>query len=302
MPDLTLEEAAARTGVPLEPELIVPFDGPSDPPAYPVTRLRDAIPFLRRPFTPNAVKFKVQATWDNGGLVVAYIDARLVIDRLNMICPDLWDDKDGYVPLGTTHMICRLTIDGTTRQDVGEGRGKGLYSDALKRAAVKFGIGVSLYAIPKMVLSDADGLERKTRGGKTTVTLTAKGEKKVRDLYEAWLKDTGIALFGEPLDHGDSVDAVGDVDAAPEPATEEPIDLGDVEVTEDYAKELVDAVWKAGLSPQLQMAVQHITKRDDVPPLKTKGAAVKMLAASINVGQAGAIERWIQKHTEETKP
>jgi hypothetical protein len=49
-------------------------------------------------------------------------------------------------------MWCDLTIDGITRSDVGEGVGKALVSDSFKRAGVRFGIGVSLYAIPKMML------------------------------------------------------------------------------------------------------------------------------------------------------
>ena len=38
--------------------------------ALPVGTLAEAVPLLRRPFTPQAVKFKVQATWDGGALVV----------------------------------------------------------------------------------------------------------------------------------------------------------------------------------------------------------------------------------------
>jgi hypothetical protein len=48
---------------------------------FPVETYKEAARHLRRPFTQAAVKFKVQATWpkDNptGGLIVAYIDARL---------------------------------------------------------------------------------------------------------------------------------------------------------------------------------------------------------------------------------
>lgn len=182
----------------------------TDEPQLPVDSFRDAAPFLRRPFTPAAVKFKVQATWPTGALIVAYIDARLTVERLNLIVPHLWSDQ--YTALGGKQMWCHLTVDGITRHDVGEGDGKGLVSDALKRAAVKFGVGVSLYAIPKMTLNN-DMLKRKQRGQKEEVTLTDAGERRVRSLYETWLKDHGIAAFGEPLNHGDVEGAQGDAEA-----------------------------------------------------------------------------------------
>lgn len=268
-------------------------------PDLPALTLADAIPHLRRPFAVNAVKFKVQAAWSGGALIVAYIDARLVIDRLNLVCPADWFDAGGYSPLGQKHMACSLTVFGVTRQDVGEGQGKGLYSDAFKRAAVKFGIGVSLYAIPKIILNDQDGhLKRERKGGKDQVTLRDAGEAACRKIYAEWLNNAG-QVFGPPLEHGDVEGAVGDVESAPEPAAEESVDLTEMEVTEDYAKGVVNAVWSAGLSKQLQLAMQHVTRRDDIPEIKSKGQAVKLIAETLNSGQVGSIERWVQKHQEE---
>lgn len=270
-------------------------------PDLPVLTLADAIPHLRRPFAVNAVKFKVQAAWNGGALIVAYIDARLVIDRLNLVCPADWSDAGGYSPLGAKHMVCALTVFGVTRQDVGQGEGKGLYSDAFKRAAVKFGIGVSLYAIPKIVLNDQDRhLKRERKGGRDQVTLTDAGEKRCREIYAAWLAGAG-QVFGPALEHGDVEGAVGDVEGAPEPVAEEQVDLTEMEITEDYAKGVVDAVWKAGLSKQLQLAIQHVTGRPDIPEVKTKGQATKLIAETLNSGQVGSIERWVQKHQEEGK-
>ena len=186
----------------------------------PVDSYREAAPHLRRPFTPEAVKWKVQA----GTLVVPYIDARLAIERLNRALPHLWQDE--YEPIaGGKGLLCRLTIDGITRFDVGEKyTGKGLYSDAFKRAAVKFGVGVSLYALPKVFLSFEDGHLKK--GEKNAVYLTDSGRQRLDSGYRAWLKKTGEPMFGPVLDHGDVADAMGDVEAgveapaadAPEPA------------------------------------------------------------------------------------
>lgn len=190
---------------------------------FPLDSFLEAAQHLRRPFTVEAVKFKVQATWPKdkptGGLIVAYIDARLAVERLNLIVPHLWHDD--YEALGQKHLICRLTVDGITRQDIGEGQGKGLYSDALKRAAVKFGVGVSLYAIPQMRLNSSDGSlkDARTRDG-MTLALTPKGEQNVRDAYAHWLDRHGRESFGDPLNHGDVAGAQGDVEVPADTAPE----------------------------------------------------------------------------------
>jgi hypothetical protein len=185
---------------------------PSEP--FPVDSYKEAARHLRRPFTAKAVRFKVQATWpkDNptGALIVPYIDSRLVIDRLNLVCPDLWSER--FEP-DDRSMWCHLTIAGITRCDVGEGYTdrKGLVSDARKRAAVTFGIGVSLYASPKVMFNKSDGLlkDKRTRNG-PSLDLTDAGEKRARALYEEWLAEHAIQAFGQPLDHGDVEGAIGD--------------------------------------------------------------------------------------------
>jgi hypothetical protein len=107
----------------------------------PVETLAEAIPHLRRPFTPEAIRFKVQSVFKSkesepvGCLIVAYIDARLASERLNRVIPGSWSAE--YKPVdGSKMMWCRLTVDGVARTDVGEstkGMSKDLVSDALKR-------------------------------------------------------------------------------------------------------------------------------------------------------------------------
>jgi hypothetical protein len=182
---------------------------------FPVATFKDAAIELRRPFTAEAVKWKVQT----GSLVVPYIDARLAIERLNLVCPHLWSDEYEAVA-GGKGLLCRLTVDGITRLDVGSGyEGKGLWSDAFKRACVKFGVGVSLYALPKIFLSVSDGhLKEKVVKGKKSFVLTDAGLKRLDGGYRAWLKETGEPMFGPALDHGDVAGALGDVEAEAEPA------------------------------------------------------------------------------------
>lgn len=180
--------------------------------AFPVTSYADAARHLRRPFTPEAVKFKVLDTWEGGASVVFYIDARLVVERLNLVCAGAWEPT--YVRDGQM-MWCHLSVFGVTRPDIGEGYiGKGLVSDALKRAAVQFGVGVSLYAVPKVYLNLSDGHIRSSKRDRYAITL--EGENVCRDHYRLWLANHGVKGFGEALDHGDVEGAAGDVDAEAE--------------------------------------------------------------------------------------
>jgi hypothetical protein len=229
---------------------------------FPVDSFRDAATHLRRPFAANAVKFKVQSSFPKEdpktGLIVAYMDARLVVDRLNLVCPHLWFDE--YQQIDGKLMMCKLTVDGISRRDVGEGTGKGLYSDALKRAAVKFGIGVSLYAIPQVFLKIQDGHLKPVRTSKgPSVVMKDAGERRCRELYAQWLAQHGIEKFGRPLDHGDAEGAQGDYEAEatqhPDPAEDVagPV-VTDRPLTEDEQARIVQAFQYAGLGPA-QMAM-----------------------------------------------
>jgi hypothetical protein len=181
--------------------------------ALPVDSFKSAAPHLRRPFTPEAVRWKVQT----GTLVVPHVDSRLVTERLNLVCPDLWHDE--YETFGQG-LLCRLTVDGITRLDVGEKyTGKGLFSDAFKRAAVKFGVAVSLYALPKVFLSFEEGHLKEVGKQKKSTVITEEGRKRLDSGYRAWLKGTGEKQFGPALDHGDVEGAIGDPEAEATAAT-----------------------------------------------------------------------------------
>ena len=113
------------------------------------------------PFPSSEVKLKPQKINGNKALVVSYIDARLVQDRLDSVVgPENW--ADSYEVLGDGSVVCRLAVrfgtdtEWITKTDVGSqseqpdggDRLKAAFSDALKRAAVKFGIGRYLYSLP----------------------------------------------------------------------------------------------------------------------------------------------------------
>jgi hypothetical protein len=111
-------------------------------------------------FKPDAIKWKPQAVKDNRCMAVAYIDARNVMERLDEVVGPLgWQDSYEVLPSG--NVSCRLAVTcqgfSVTKSDVGsqseqpdEGdRFKAAFSDAFKRAAVKFGIGRYLYSLPR---------------------------------------------------------------------------------------------------------------------------------------------------------
>lgn len=197
-------------------------------PDLPVETFDEAYPFLRRPFTPGAVHFKVQTISKDGdsALVIAYIDARNVTARLNAVVGGRWEEEHTDSEGG---MICRLTVCGVTHSDWGitesglvEIRVKGNWSDSLKRAAVRFGVGESLYAIPQVwVRKDRGHLRSWQKGQKWQGQVTPSGEQHLREVYGEWLAAVGVQAFGEPLDHGDGQGGEP-VDAPEEPKSDGP--------------------------------------------------------------------------------
>lgn len=121
---------------------------------------------LSAPFPVEMIEWRVGSTnkkWRKDGeplkgIPLCYVDARAVMDRLDAICgPDGW--QCNYSAGVANSIVCNLGIripntdrthiewlwkaDGAGATDM-EGE-KGMLSDALKRAAVRWGIGRYLY-------------------------------------------------------------------------------------------------------------------------------------------------------------
>src|SRR5215210_7006339 len=125
---------------------------------------------LAAPFEPKDVKYKPQMVKNNRALAMAYIDARLIQDRLDEVLGvENWED--GYKILPDGSVMCRLRckfgdrwisktdVGSPSEQPDGGDRLKAAFSDALKRAAVKFGIGRYLYRLPQQ-WADYDAQKR----------------------------------------------------------------------------------------------------------------------------------------------
>lgn len=131
---------------------------------------------LSAPFPADAIHWRAQSVTDkNGGaaLALAYLDARDVMDRLDHAAgPENW--QDAYQETAKGRLICTLSVrvngewisksDGAGNTDV-EGD-KGAISDALKRAAVKWGIGRYLYDLENVWAPCELGQNGKWRGWK----------------------------------------------------------------------------------------------------------------------------------------
>lgn len=111
---------------------------------------------LAEPFDRSEVHWRAQTITQSGdkALALAYIDARDVMNRLDAVCgPAGWQSRYTETPRG--RVLCEIGInvggewiwksDGAGDTAV-EGE-KGGISDALKRAAVQWGIGRYLYRL-----------------------------------------------------------------------------------------------------------------------------------------------------------
>ena len=105
------------------------------------------------------MRWKPQAISGSRALAVCYIDARAVMDRLDDVFGVAgW--QDAYQPLAEGTVLCRLRVliegqwvekqdvGGESEQKDGGDRAKAAFSDALKRAAVKLGVGRYIYSLP----------------------------------------------------------------------------------------------------------------------------------------------------------
>lgn len=146
-------------------------DKPISSPVQTSEEIKALTEALAAPFHADAVKFKPGVVNGNRAMALAYLDARAIQDRLDGVLGVLgWQDEYECLPDGS--VVCRLRLrlgdEWITKMDVGapseqpdEGdRRKAAFSDALKRAAVKFGIGRYLYRLGPMWV-DYDAQKRK---------------------------------------------------------------------------------------------------------------------------------------------
>jgi len=118
---------------------------------------------LTAPILPNEVEWRVQSQTSTGKLIVVpYINNRCVMTRFDAAFgAENWTSEFREIANG---FICRLTVtindrevyreDGASKTNIEPE--KGGISDAMKRAAVQFGLGRCLYDYPRVFI-ECDG-------------------------------------------------------------------------------------------------------------------------------------------------
>lgn len=111
---------------------------------------------LAAPFDVERVSWRVGSTTQDKtkGMALAFIDARDVMERLDLVCgPHGWQNRYSHAN-GKTVCDLALKVDGEWIWKA-DGAGdtdyeaeKGALSDAFKRAAVRWGVGRYLYDLP----------------------------------------------------------------------------------------------------------------------------------------------------------
>ena len=114
---------------------------------------------LTAPILPNEIEWRVQSQTSTGKLIVVpYINNRCVMHRFDAAFgAENWTSEFSEISNG---FLCRLTVtvnkrevyreDGASKTNIEPE--KGGISDAMKRAAVQFGLGRCLYDYPRVFI------------------------------------------------------------------------------------------------------------------------------------------------------
>ena len=132
-----------------------------------MTDIEQQIRMLHAPFDPCELEWRFQKTGKqgNGGVMLPYVSARAIMDRLDQVIgAGNWNDSLRVHGEGERRTwVCTLSVEladgkAVVHEDVADEThvepAKGGASDALKRCAVKLGIGRYLYYLPKFYVED----------------------------------------------------------------------------------------------------------------------------------------------------
>jgi len=207
---------------------------------------------LSAPFDAAEVKFKPAVVSGNRALALAYVDARVIQDRLDDVLGVMgWQDSYKVLPDGS--VMCRLRlkigeqwitkvdVGGQSEQPDGGDRTKAAFSDALKRAAVKFGVGRYLYRVPQQ-WCDYDTHKRQFVRPPTVPTATLPARKKEAAPKPAPTKPK-LAAHAMPANGPDLQRRLSDYDAR--------LAAQGVCRPGELVKHVVQAGVKAGFAPDL---------------------------------------------------
>jgi hypothetical protein len=153
--EMSKKQATAHAQAPAEAEEFITADEYADQASAQVVPLAFAntLRQLKQPVDPKLIKTREGWTDRNGNKhMVEYVEWHTVADLLDRIAPTWSHSVRGIVQIGDMVAVtAAITIGGVTREGVGTGNAdnetgiKKAEHDALKRAAIKFGIARELY-------------------------------------------------------------------------------------------------------------------------------------------------------------
>ena len=126
---------------------------------------------LTAPIQPHEVEWRIQSKGNGKMTIVPYITNRCVMERFDKAFgAENWTSEFREI---TNGFICRLTVivkDRTLDREDGASKTniepeKGGISDAMKRAAVQFGLGRDLYNYPRILAKKLHQLLPRSGGG-----------------------------------------------------------------------------------------------------------------------------------------
>jgi hypothetical protein len=215
---------------------------------------------LAAPFAADEVGWKPQTVSKDQtkALAICFVDARAVMDRLDEVLgPMGWEDRYEILPDGCA--VCTLRVraapggEWVTKTDVGGpsdqkdpgDRRKAAFSDAIKRAAVKLGIGRYLYRL----------------GGEWVPYDAQRRRLKAVPKLPAW-----------------ALPARREADPAPAPPGGEAEEADQAElVSRGQAQELAHLIKQAGVEPAVWCAFYGVKDTEDLPARRYEAARKKLL-------------------------
>jgi hypothetical protein len=186
----------------------------------PASSFAEALPYLRAPYTPSVIRFRIQTVPDNSNqpcVVVLYVTSETVMDRLNIVCGEHWtppeytvlahrqEDKTHYVKACAT-----LTVFGRVFTDKSEASAESevqaehnANAASFKRAARWPGPGQSLYQPCTIKMFRGSGEQKLRTWGDNLKKphIDEVSERYLLTQYGKALAEKIIPIYGEPFDH-----------------------------------------------------------------------------------------------------
>src|SRR5665213_654535 len=198
-----------------------------------------ALPYLRAPYTPSVIRFRIQTVPDQASLpcvVVLYVNSETVMDRFNIVCGSEWtrpeftvlkhrEEKSGNRTVHHVKARATFSVYGEMFTDTAEASGPSevqaefnANARAFKRAARWPGPGQSLYQPSQIAMfrGDRDNQLRTWSNDLRKPHIDERAERFLLEHYEKVLAEKIIPVYGQPFDHLLALGAAASAPSTPE--------------------------------------------------------------------------------------